>query len=79
MIGRKATVNGLVRVFFRRSFESPARSVEGDDMTTATSAATDSRGAAGEGLIRNPVLPGFHPDPSILRVGTDYYIATSTF
>jgi len=79
LIGRKATVNGLVRVFFRRSFESPARSVEGDDMTTATSAATDSRGAAGEGLIRNPVLPGFHPDPSILRVGTDYYIATSTF
>ncbi|SDS46640.1 glycoside hydrolase family 43 protein [Actinoplanes derwentensis] len=31
------------------------------------------------GTIRNPVLPGFHPDPSILRVGADYYIATSTF
>ncbi|MBM2619367.1 glycoside hydrolase family 43 protein [Actinoplanes sp. LDG1-06] len=30
-------------------------------------------------MIRNPVLPGFHPDPSILRVGADYYIATSTF
>ncbi|KUL41381.1 glycoside hydrolase family 43 protein [Actinoplanes awajinensis] len=30
-------------------------------------------------VIRNPVLPGFHPDPSILRVGADYYIATSTF
>lgn len=30
-------------------------------------------------LIRNPILPGFHPDPSILRVGDDYYIATSTF
>ncbi|MFA9557069.1 glycoside hydrolase family 43 protein [Evansella sp. AB-rgal1] len=29
--------------------------------------------------IRNPVLPGYHPDPSILRVGEDYYIATSTF
>ncbi|WP_432100939.1 glycoside hydrolase family 43 protein [Streptomyces sp. WAC 04229] len=29
--------------------------------------------------IVNPVLPGFHPDPSILRVGDDYYIATSTF
>ncbi|WP_308121305.1 glycoside hydrolase family 43 protein [Paractinoplanes bogorensis] len=29
--------------------------------------------------IQNPVLPGFHPDPSILRVGGDYYIATSTF
>ncbi|MEV4845990.1 glycoside hydrolase family 43 protein [Micromonospora matsumotoense] len=29
--------------------------------------------------IRNPVLAGFHPDPSILRVGDDYYLATSTF
>lgn len=29
--------------------------------------------------IRNPVLRGFHPDPSILRVGEDYYIANSTF
>jgi xylan 1,4-beta-xylosidase len=29
--------------------------------------------------IENPILRGFHPDPSILRVGEDYYIATSTF
>ena len=29
--------------------------------------------------IRNPILPGFHPDPSIIRVGEDYYLATSTF
>ncbi len=29
--------------------------------------------------IRNPILPGFNPDPSIIRVGDDYYIATSTF
>jgi len=29
--------------------------------------------------IENPVLRGFHPDPSICRVGDDYYIATSTF
>ncbi len=29
--------------------------------------------------IENPVLRGFHPDPSIVRVGADYYIATSTF
>jgi xylan 1,4-beta-xylosidase len=27
----------------------------------------------------NPILPGFNPDPSIIRVGEDYYIATSTF
>lgn len=30
-------------------------------------------------VINNPILPGFHPDPSILRVKDDYYIATSTF
>ncbi|MCB7302810.1 glycoside hydrolase family 43 protein [Bariatricus massiliensis] len=30
-------------------------------------------------VIHNPVLRGFNPDPSILRVGDDYYIATSTF
>ncbi|MFG6150291.1 glycoside hydrolase family 43 protein [Halobacillus sp. B23F22_1] len=29
--------------------------------------------------IENPVLPGYHPDPSILRVEDNYYIAVSTF
>ncbi len=29
--------------------------------------------------IKNPILKGFHPDPSIIRVADDYYIATSTF
>ena len=27
----------------------------------------------------NPVLKGFHPDPSFLCVGQDWYLATSTF
>jgi xylan 1,4-beta-xylosidase len=27
----------------------------------------------------NPILPGFNPDPSITRVGDDFYVATSTF
>ncbi|MFY0680180.1 MAG: glycoside hydrolase family 43 protein [Thalassovita sp.] len=30
-------------------------------------------------MIQNPVLPGFNPDPSMIRVGEDYFIATSTF
>lgn len=29
--------------------------------------------------IRNPVLPGFHPDPSIVRAEGRYVVATSTF
>jgi beta-xylosidase len=27
----------------------------------------------------NPLIPGFNPDPSIVRVGSDYFLATSTF
>ena len=27
----------------------------------------------------NPILPGFYPDPSICRVGEDYYLVNSSF
>lgn len=30
-------------------------------------------------MINNPILRGFAPDPSIIRNGNDYFIATSTF
>lgn len=30
-------------------------------------------------VIKNPILKGFNPDPSICKAGDDYYIATSTF
>ena len=29
--------------------------------------------------FRNPVLKGFYPDPSVCRVGDDYYLVTSSF
>ena len=29
--------------------------------------------------FQNPILSGFYPDPSICRVGDDYYLVTSTF
>lgn len=29
--------------------------------------------------IKNPILPGFYPDPSICRVGNDYYLVNSSF
>lgn len=29
--------------------------------------------------FRNPVLAGYHPDPSMIRVGDDYYLINSTF
>ncbi len=33
----------------------------------------------GENSYKNPIIPGFNPDPSICRVGKDYYLVTSTF
>ncbi len=32
-----------------------------------------------EHKLKNPIIPGFFPDPSICRVGDDYYIACSSF
>ena len=32
-----------------------------------------------ETAYRNPILRGCHPDPSVLRVGDDYYLVNSTF
>ena len=29
--------------------------------------------------FRNPILPGFHPDPSICRAGDDYFLVNSSF
>ncbi len=28
---------------------------------------------------QNPILPGFHPDPSVCRAGDDYYVVNSSF
>ena len=36
-------------------------------------------GFAAERTFQNPIIPGFHPDPSICRVGDDYYLVNSSF
>ena len=36
-------------------------------------------GAMAEVPFRNPILAGFKPDPSIVRVGEDYYLVNSSF
>jgi beta-xylosidase len=32
-----------------------------------------------QSVIPNPIIPGFNPDPTVCRVGDDYFLATSTF
>jgi len=36
-------------------------------------------GTGSDASYRNPVIPGFYSDPSVCRVGEDYYLVTSTF
>ena len=36
-------------------------------------------GANATDRYRNPVIPGFYPDPSICRVDSDYYLVNSSF
>lgn len=45
----------------------------------ATNSVTPAPPSSQGGAYTNPVLPGFFPDPSIVRVGEDYYLVNSTF
>lgn len=36
-------------------------------------------GFAQQTTYQNPIIPGFYSDPSVCRVGEDYYLITSTF
>src|SRR5579859_656000 len=49
--------------FLLHNFFRPAQCFAGSPMKT----------------FQNPILPGFHPDPSICRVGDDFYLTNSTF
>jgi sialate O-acetylesterase len=42
-------------------------------------AAATSYPRSSDSTYQNPIIPGFNPDPSICRVGADYYLVTSTF
>jgi len=37
------------------------------------------RVAVGPGRYRNPILSGYYPDPSVTRVGSDYFLVNSSF
>ena len=41
--------------------------------------ATGAGNVIGQKTYKNPVITGMNPDPSICRVGDDFYLATSTF
>ncbi|HSI74762.1 MAG TPA: family 43 glycosylhydrolase, partial [Lunatimonas sp.] len=62
----KSIINTLVAgVFLLVSCKS------GDNTTVETASAKES--------FENPILPGFYPDPSVYRVGDNYYLVNSSF
>ena len=38
-----------------------------------------SLGQIAPSTFKNPILPGFYPDPSVCRVGDTYYMVNSSF
>jgi xylan 1,4-beta-xylosidase len=57
---------------------SAARTAEFDLFVYEGADPGDAAPAAPE-QYRNPILKGFYPDPSVTRVGDDYYLVNSTF
>ena len=51
-----------------------AMTVNGRQMASALSLSPIIRSS-----VPNPIIAGFHPDPSICRVGEDYYLVNSSF
>ena len=48
-------------------------------MVAASASAQVWRSDQGDGTFRNPVLYADYPDPDVIRVGQDYYMASTTF
>jgi len=50
-----------------------------DPRATLGSIEGQRQGDLGNGQFLNPVLPGDHPDPNVLKDGDDYYLSYSSF
>jgi xylan 1,4-beta-xylosidase len=63
----------------RLSAPSGAGAAEFDWFEYRGSDPADEASPAGVAEYRNPILKGFYPDPSLTRVGDDFYLVHSTF
>lgn len=52
----------------------PFAATAADDRVTRVAAERQPRADRGDGTFRNPVLAGHHHDPTVVRVGADYYL-----
>ncbi len=66
---------------FVRELISPKKAIFDDFVYTVGNDNADSEPDADKqvDIASNPILPGCYPDPSICRVGEDYYLVNSSF
>jgi alpha-N-arabinofuranosidase len=77
-----ALVLALVLCPVARADDNPEATLRNAEGLPASPFRTDDRPmptASRSTSYRNPVIPGFHPDPSVVRVEDDFYLVTSSF
>jgi alpha-N-arabinofuranosidase len=75
---KRNLVSGAAAVIFTLAFSSQASAAPRFERFTYEGKSQETaRPASGE--YRNPILSGYYPDPSITRVGEDYYLINSSF
>ena len=77
MNGRVATILAAMAAWLALGAAAPQRSAARFEWVEYRG--VEPGATPGPGAYRNPVLSGFYSDPSIVRVGADFYLVTSTF
>ena len=68
---RTLALAAVLAACFASAAFAQEKAADAEQKTTSTEVRTHG--------YRNPVLPGFYPDPSVCRVGDDYYMVNSSF
>ena len=77
---REAFKAALVVAAQLRAPEVSAAGIRAHDQRGVSRGVEGQRQAdLGDGTFRNPIVPGDHPDPTILKDGADYYMTFSSF
>src|SRR3990172_6074814 len=69
----------LVVALFAAACATPPAPGPAPEATWARGVEGQRKADLGDGTYLNPIFPGDHPDPSILKDGDDYYMTHSSF
>ena len=75
----KITLRTAVAALLLTACAAPPAPVPEPEATWARGVEGQRKADLGDGTYLNPIFPGDHPDPSILKDGDDYYMTHSSF